>query len=75
MIGLKSREVKDMIIMEKRKLDNAIFRDLNANKVFLNENLTKSSRILLGHARRFRKEKSFKYAWVNGIIRIRKSDD
>ena len=44
--------------------------------VFVTETLTKSSRILLGHARRFRKENNWKYAWVkNGIIRIRKSDD
>ena len=44
--------------------------------VFVTETLTKSSRILLGHARRFRKENNWKYAWVkNGIIRISKSDD
>ena len=44
--------------------------------VFVTKNLTKSSRILLGHARRFRKENNWKYGWVkNGMIRIRKSDD
>ena len=50
--------------MEKRKLANASFRDVNAGMVFVNENLTKSSRILLGHARRFRKENNWNYAWV-----------
>ena len=76
LIAFKSRDMKDKIMKEKRKLANASFSNLNASMVFVNENLTTSSRILLGHARRFRKENNWKYAWVkNGIIRIRKSDD
>ena len=55
LVRFKSREVKDKIMMEKRKLANASFRDVNASMVFVNKNLTKSSRIILCHARRFRK--------------------
>ena len=44
--------------------------------VFVNKNLTKSSRILLRYARRFQKENGLKYIWVkNRIIRIKESDD
>ena len=76
LIGFKSRNVKDKIMMGKRKLAYAYFSDVNASMVFVNENLTKSDKILLGHARRFCRENDRKYAWVkNGITRIRKSDD
>ena len=47
LIGFKSREMKDKIMMGKRKLANASFSDVNASDVYVNENLTKSSRILL----------------------------
>ena len=68
--------MKDKIMIGKIKLADASFRDVNASVVYVNENLTKSSRILLGHARRFCRENDWKYAWVkNGIIRIKKSDD
>ena len=48
--------------MGKRKLANASFSDVNASMVFVNENLTKSSWILLCHAWRFRRENDWKYA-------------
>ena len=62
LIGFKSREMKDKIMMGKRKLADASFSDVNASVVYVNENLTKSSRILLGHARRFCRENDWKYA-------------
>ena len=69
--AFKSRDLKDKIMKEKRKLANASFRDVNACMVFVNKNLRKSSRILLRYARRFQKENGLKYIWVkNGIIRI-----
>ena len=56
LVGFKSGEVKDKIMMKKKKLAKTSIRDVNGSMVFLNESLTKSIRILLGHAKKFRKK-------------------
>ena len=61
LVASKSRDLKDKILKEKRMLANTSFKGVNASMVFVNEYLTKSSRILLGHARLFRNENCWKY--------------
>ena len=53
LVAFKSSDLKDNFMKQKGKLANASFRDVNVTMVFVNENVTKSSRIFLGHARRF----------------------
>ena len=49
--------------------------DIKAERVYLNKNLSKTGRNLLYLARRFQKEKGWKYAWSSsGTILLRKNE-
>ena len=75
LVNFKSREQKIKVMKEKKKLYGADFSDIKAERVYINENLTKSSRNLLYLARRFQKEKGWKYAWSSsGTILLRKDE-
>ena len=75
LVVFKSREQKNKIMKEKKNLYNADLSDIRAERVYLNENLSKTSRNLLFHARRFQKEKGWKYAWSSsGTILLRKDE-
>ena len=75
LVVFKSREQKNKIMKEKKKLYNADLTDIKAERVYLNENLSKTSRNLLFLARRFQKEKGWKYAWSSsGTILLRKDE-
>ena len=75
LVTFKSREQKIKVMKEKKKLYDADFSDIKAERVYINENLTKSSRNLLYLARRFKKEKGWKYAWSSsGTILLRKDE-
>ena len=74
-VTFKSREQKIKVMKEKKKLYDADFSDIKAERGYINENLTKSSRNLLYLARRFKKEKGWKYAWSSsGTILLRKDE-
>ena len=65
LVVFQSRDMKIEIMKEKKNLANANFSDVNIssiNKIYRNENLTKASRNILNHARRFQKESGCKYA-------------
>ena len=75
LVIFKSREQKIKTMKEKKNLYNADLTDINAERVYLNENLTKISRNLLFLARRFKKEKGWKYAWSSsGTVLLRKDE-
>ena len=75
LVTFKSREQKVKIMKEKKKLYDADLSDIKAERVYINENLTKSSRNLLYLARRFKEEKGWKYAWSSsGTILLRKDE-
>ena len=75
LVTFKSREQKIKVMKEKKKLYGADFSDIKAERVYINENLTKSSRNLLYLARRFKEEKGWKYAWSSsGTILLRKDE-
>ena len=50
---------------EKKKLFNADLTDIKAERVNLNENLSKASRNLFYLQKMFQKEKVLKYAWAS----------
>ena len=75
LVTFKSRDQKVKIMKEKKKLFNADLNDIKAERVYINENLSKTSRNLLYLARRFQKEKGWKYAWSSsGTILLRKDE-
>ena len=75
LVSFKSREQKIKVMKEKKKLYDADLSDIKAERVYINENLTKSSRNLLYLARRFKEEKGWKYAWSSsGTILLRKDE-
>ena len=56
-VECKSKVMRNNILEEEKKLTNANFDDLNIsgiNNVYINENLTKASRNLLYHTKRFK---------------------
>ena len=75
LVAFKSRDQKTKVMKEKKKLYIADLSDIKAERVYINENLTKASRNLLYLARRFQKEKGWKYAWSSsGTILLRKNE-
>ena len=75
LVTFKSRDQKIKVMKEKKKLINADLTDIKAERVYLNENLSKTSRNLLYLARRFQKENGWKYAWSSsGTILLRKDE-
>ena len=76
LVTFKSRDQKIKVMKEKKKLINADLTDIKAERVYLNENLSKTSRNLLYLARRFQKEKGWKYAWSSsGTILLLRKDE
>ena len=57
LVTFKSREQKIKVMKEKKKLYDVDLSDIKAERGYINENLTTSSRNLLYLARRFQKEK------------------
>ena len=75
LVMFKSREQKIKIMKEKKKLNNADLTDIKAERVYLNENLSKVSRNLLFLARRFKKENGWKYAWSSSSTILLRKDE
>ena len=73
LIIFKNKVMRDTVYANKsnlRKLDD------RHGKLFLNENLPKNLKILLGKANKIRKEKNYKFIWTkNGTILVRKTDN
>ena len=65
LVKFKSREVKVNIMKAKKKLANANLNGISDGKIYINENLTKYSRNLLFHARRFRRDNGWMFAWCS----------
>ena len=71
----KSQEQKIKVMKEKKKLFNVDLNDIKAVRVYLNENLSKTSRSLLYLARKFQKEKGWKYAWSSSDTILLRKDE
>ena len=72
LVEFKSIDMKIKIMKEKKMLFNHKLSEIIANNIFINENLTKTSRTLLSRARKFRKENNWKHAWTkNGSVMVR----
>ena len=75
LVMFKSREQKIKIMKEKKKLNNADLTEIKAERVYLNENLSKMSRNLLFLARKFKKENGWKYAWSSSSTILLRKDE
>ena len=76
LVQFKTREAKVNIMKEKKKLANANLNGISDGKVYINENLTKYSRNLLFHARKFRRDHGWMFAWCSqGTILMKKKEN
>ena len=74
LVKFKSREVKLNIMKEKKKLANANLNGISDGKIYIKENLTKYSRNLLFHARRFKRDNGWMFArWSQGTILMKQN--
>ena len=63
------------IVKVKKMLANAKINGISNGKIYINENLTKSSRNLIFHARRFRKDNGWRFAWCSqGTILLKQKE-
>lgn len=77
-VKFASRKVRDSILKKakKQRLNTTLLSfDDHENPVFINEHLCPAIKILLGKARKAKKEKQWKHTWVSdGKILMRKTD-
>lgn len=78
-VRLRQRAVKDQIIAAARKYRNMTARDIgmgnDANKIYINEHLTKDSKMLLSSSKQKAKEANYKFIWTkNCRIYVRRNE-
>ena len=78
LVKLKSKEKRMKIYKQKKRLANVDFNAIGvqANNVFINENLSNHSKQLFFQANSLKKKHSWRFIWTtNGQIKVRRSTD